>query len=176
MRTSSTQLLGGSTSAIGPAWWKARLQTLFANDAGPAVEIINATGDDLAAYPIHDMPAVPRWHAGRMVITGDAAHATSPSAGQGASLAIEDAVVLARCLRDANGVPEAFASYEQLRRRRVERVVRYSAQIGRTKSPGPVGRWLRDLCMPAALKIFASPTVHAWLYRHHIEWSERVGD
>ena len=35
-----------------------------------------------------------------MIIVGDAAHATSPSSGQGASMAIEDAVVLAKCLRD----------------------------------------------------------------------------
>jgi hypothetical protein len=46
-----------------------------------------------------------------MIDLGDAAHATSPSSGQGASLAIEDAVVLAKCLRDrhayrgAGGVP-----------------------------------------------------------------------
>ena len=166
----------GPASAIGPASWKERLRALFAGDAGPAVEIIDATGSDLAAYPIFDMPAVPRWHAGPMVITGDAAHATSPSAGQGASLAIEDAIVLAKCLRDAGEVRRAFAVYEHLRRRRVERVVRYAARIGRSKSPGPFGRWLRDLCMPAALRIFASPTAHAWLYRHHIDWSERVGD
>ena len=87
-----------------PPTWKDRLRTLFADDAGPAVEIIDATGEELAAYPIFDMPAVPRWHAGPMVITGDAAHATSPSAGQGASMAMEDAVVLAQCLRDAGDV------------------------------------------------------------------------
>jgi 2-polyprenyl-6-methoxyphenol hydroxylase-like FAD-dependent oxidoreductase len=35
-----------------------------------------------------------------MIVIGDAAHATSPSSGQGASMAIEDAVVLAKCVRD----------------------------------------------------------------------------
>jgi hypothetical protein len=57
--------------------------------------------------------------------------------GQGASLAIEmpssSRNVFATC-----DVGDAFAIYEQLRRRRVERVVRYSARIGRTKSPGPI--------------------------------------
>ena len=43
------------------------------------------------------------------------------------------------------------------------------------KSPGPIGRWFRDLCMPAALRIFAGPKAHAWLYRHHIDWGERAG-
>jgi 2-polyprenyl-6-methoxyphenol hydroxylase-like FAD-dependent oxidoreductase len=164
----------GRGPAAPPAMWKERLRRLFAEDAGPALEIVNATEDDLAAYPIFDMPAVPRWHAGPMVITGDASHATSPSSGQGASLAIEDGVVLAQCLRDTDDVGAAFATFQRLRRPRVERVVRYSARIGRTKSPGPIGRWLRDLCMPAALKVFASPQAHAWLYRYHIDWSARV--
>jgi FAD-dependent urate hydroxylase len=158
----------------GVADWKARLRTLFAGDAGPALDIIGATDRELAAYPIHDMPTVARWHAGPMIITGDAAHATSPSAGQGASMAMEDAVVLALCLRETGDTSQAFASYERLRRPRVERVVRYSARVGQTKLPGPVGRWLRDLFMPAALKLFASPAAHAWLYRYDFPWHGRT--
>jgi FAD-dependent urate hydroxylase len=161
-------------SSEGPAEWKARLRLLFAHDAGPALEILDATGDDLAAYPIFDMPVVPRWSAGPLVITGDAAHATSPSSGQGASIAIEDAIVLAKCLRDTRDVGHALTLYERLRRPRVERVVRYSARIGSAKSAGPVGRWLRDLCMPVALKLFASSSAQAWLYRYHIDWTERI--
>jgi len=82
--------------------------------------------------------------------------------------------VLAKCLRDTCDIRDAFATYERLRRQRVERVVRNSARIDRSKSPGPIGRWLRDLCMPVALKLFASPNAHAWLYRYHIDWNERV--
>src|SRR5262249_9151142 len=130
-----------SSSAIPGAAWKERLRDLFADDAGPALAILDATGDEVAAYPISDMPSVARWHSGSMVLTGDAAHATSPSSGQGASMAIEDAVVLAKCLRETHNLEIAFANYERLRRARVERVVRYSARLGRTKSPGPIGRW-----------------------------------
>ena len=155
------------------AEWKARLRTLFAKDAGPAIDIIDATDRDIASYPIFDMPPVVRWHAGPMIITGDAAHATSPSAGQGASMAMEDAVVLALCLRDATSPSEAFAAYERLRRPRVERVVRYSARVGQTKSPGPIGRWIRDLGMPVALKLFANPASHTWLYRYDFSWNGR---
>jgi FAD-dependent urate hydroxylase len=160
--------------SLSPDVWKPRLERLFQEDAGPALEIVTATGSDLAAYPIFDMPPVPRWHADRMVLTGDAAHATSPSSGQGASLAIEDAIVLAKCLRDIGNLPGALTAYQRLRRQRVERVVRYAARLGRTKSPGPVGRWFRDLAMPVALKLFASPNSHAWLYRHRIRWNEPV--
>lgn len=37
-----------------------------------------------------------------------------------------------------------------------------------------IGRWFRDLFMPFALKHFASPAAHAWLYRYHVEWNEPV--
>jgi 2-polyprenyl-6-methoxyphenol hydroxylase-like FAD-dependent oxidoreductase len=107
-----------------------------------------------------------------MVIIGDAAHATSPSSGQGASLAIEDAIVLAKCIRDRTDVAQAFADYERLRRGRVERVVAYSARVSQSKTAGRVGRWFRDLAMPLALKVFASPNAQAWLYGYHIDWSE----
>jgi 2-polyprenyl-6-methoxyphenol hydroxylase-like FAD-dependent oxidoreductase len=161
-------------AAISPDEWKRRLLEIYHGDAGPAVEILNATADELAAYPIHDLPAVPTWHRGPMVIIGDAAHATSPNSGQGASLAIEDAVVLAKCLRDLPDAERAFVTFERLRRRRVERVVQYSARIGKSKAAGPVARWFRDLFMPLALKHFANPAAHAWLYAYHVDWNERT--
>ncbi|MDF2695567.1 MAG: monooxygenase, FAD-binding protein [Labilithrix sp.] len=126
--------------------------------------------DTINVQPVHDMPTVPRWHRGGIVLIGDAAHATSPSSGQGASLAFEDAVVLAACVRGCGqpSVGQALESYEKLRRARVERVVRYSARIGNAKVLGPVGRWFRDALMPFALTHFASPKAHAWLYAHPI--------
>src|SRR6266404_5719857 len=92
--------------------------------------------------------------------------------GQVASLAIEDAVVLAKCLRDLGEPQRAFAAYEHLRRDRVQRVVGYSARIGRSKPAGPLGRWLLDLAMPLALKHFANSEAQAWLYRYHLDWNE----
>ena len=163
-----------SLGSVSLAEWKSKLIDLVAEDAGPARDIIRATTDELAAFPVFDMPVVPIWHRDRMVIIGDAAHATSPSSGQGASMAIEDAIVLAKCLRDCDDVAHALATYERLRRKRVERVVAYSARVGSSKTVGTVGRWLRDLVMPLALRLFASPRAHAWLYGYHIDWSERV--
>ena len=59
------------------------------------------TSDTLQAVGgLHIMPPVPHWHRGRMVLVGDAVHAPSNSTGQGASLAMESAIELARCLRD----------------------------------------------------------------------------
>ena len=89
-------------------------------------------------------------------------------------MAIEDAIVLAKCLRDIPGLAAAFAAYTQLRRARVEQIVAYSARIGRTKTAGPVGRRLRDLMMPLALKLFANSTAHASMYAYHIDWDEPI--
>jgi hypothetical protein len=53
-------------------------------------------------------------------------------------------------------------------------VVAYSRRIGNSKTAGPVARWLRDLMMPFALKHFANPDSHAWMYRYHIDWNEKI--
>ena len=96
-----------------PGQWKWRLLELFDRDAGPAADIIRQA-DTLTVTNQHDLPRVPTWWRGPMVIIGDAAHAASPSSGQGASLAIEDSVVLAQCLRDFPDPTAAFAAFEQL--------------------------------------------------------------
>src|SRR5215211_4835390 len=156
--------------------WKRRLIGLFADDATPAVEIIRATAGELAGTNQYDMLSVPTWHRGPMVIMGDAAHATSPSSGQGASMAIEDAIVLAKCLRDLPNIPQAFAAYEQLRRERVERVVAQGARSSSGKAAGPIVRVLRDLMLPVVLKRVASSGERslAWMYGYHIDWNEKV--
>jgi flavin-dependent dehydrogenase len=65
-------------------------------------------------------PTASTWHRGPVVLIGDAVHAVSPSAGQGASLAMEDALVVAKCLRDIPDTGRAFAACERLRRERAE--------------------------------------------------------
>jgi len=156
--------------------WRAELVALHEVDDGPAAELVRRAQVLLPAWPTHDIPSVPTWHRGRMVIVGDAAHATSPSSGQGASLALEDAVVLAKALRDAPDVPTAFAAYEQQRRARVERVVAYGKRTGDHKSPGPLGRVVRDLFIRVALPLQAkrAPRAMAWLYDYRIDWDEPI--
>jgi FAD-dependent urate hydroxylase len=161
-------------AAIGTEQWREMLANLFAEDATPAVEIVRATPGKLAGWATHDLPSVPTWHRGPMIVIGDAAHATAPSSGQGASMAIEDAVVLARCLRDLPETRQAFAAYEGLRRGRVERVVAHGARTSNSKAAGPVGRALRDLMLPVILKRVARGGSLAWMHDHHIDWDEKV--
>jgi FAD-dependent urate hydroxylase len=161
-------------AAIGTERWREMLTDLFAEDATPAAEIVQATPGRLTGWATHDFPSVPTWHRGPMIVIGDAAHAAAPSSGQGASMAVEDAVVLARCLRDLPDTGRAFAAYERLRRGRVERIVAHGARTSNSKAAGPVGRALRDLMLPVILKRVAGGGSLAWMHDHHIDWDEKV--
>jgi len=141
-------------AAISPEEWRTRLIALFSVDAGPAAALIEASTGILAGWPTYDFPSVPVWHRDRMIIIGDAAHAASPASGQGASMAIEDAVVLAGCLDRCADVPAAFAAFEALRRERVEKVVATGKRNGSQKVPGPLGRVARDAMLRA---FFSAP-------------------
>ncbi|WP_433366058.1 FAD-dependent oxidoreductase [Actinoplanes sp. CA-142083] len=155
--------------------WLRRLLDVYGEDEPGGDLVRNLAPEALQVNgALHIMPPVPRWHRGRMVLAGDAVHAPSNSSGQGASLSIESAVQLARCLRDLD-VPEAFATYEGLRRQRVERVASRAAKINHTKAPGPVAKALMPVIMPIFMKLAMNPekTVGAE-QRYRIDWSASV--
>lgn len=160
----------GELAAINGADWRRRLLELYADDAGTAVPLIRATPEIMAMSPIHSIPHLPAWHNGRMIVVGDAAHAPSPTSGQGASLSIEDAVVLAKCLRDLPSTEAAFARFEAERRPRVERIIKWAARINNSKAAGPVARVFRDAMLPAILKMTADSKAHKQAYDYHIDW------
>lgn len=70
------------------------------------------------------------WHRGRVVLLGDAVHATTPHLGQGAGMAIEDAIVLAEELARADTPQEAFPRYRERRYARCRYIVEASKGIG----------------------------------------------
>lgn len=156
--------------------WLRRLTAAFAADRTPAALLIGRTNpaDLLVVGAMESMPSVPAWHRGRMVLVGDAAHAPSSSSGQGASLAVESAVELARCLRDHPAAEDAFAAYEKMRRPRVERIAKEAARKNSAKTAGPVGRVL----MGAAIRVFArlsNPEKAAWMLHYRIDWYAPAG-
>ncbi|MEU5271151.1 FAD-dependent monooxygenase [Streptomyces hygroscopicus] len=160
-------------AAVTAEQWRERLLTLFAEDNTPAADLVRATGDSIVATAAYDIVSTPTWSEEGMVIVGDAAHACAPNAAQGASMAIEDGVVLAKCLRDLRSPRPAFAAYEALRRERVERVAAASAGMARRTAPGPVARALRDVTMPRKLDR-AGGGAPDWLTSYRIDWDEPV--
>lgn len=87
---------------------------------------------------VYDRKPAPRWHRGAAVLLGDAAHPTTPNLGQGACLAIEDGLVLARAIRAAPVPEQAYARFHAERARRVARTVRLSRLWGQA------GMWTAD--------------------------------
>ncbi len=154
--------------------WKAQLAQLFVGDAGSAAELIRAGELELAADNTYDLPHVPVWHRGPMVVIGDAAHAPSPTSGQGAAMAAEDAVILAKALRDLPSIADALAAYERARRARVEKIVAYGARTGSAKMPGAIGRRFRDLALRLVFRLFVSERSMAWMHDHRVAWERPI--
>ncbi len=117
----------GTTTA---AQWRRLALGAVRADATPAAAIIEATGGDVVGGDSYDIPTTPNWHNERMVLVGDAAHAASPAAAQGASMALEDAVALAAALGQHPTPAAAFAAYEARRRAETEETVAASARLG----------------------------------------------
>lgn len=171
-RTQATSM--AEAQGLGAEEWLRILREAFADDRTPALDLLARTApeDVVITGPMENMPKVPVWSRGRMVLVGDSAHAASSSSGQGASLAVESAVQLARCLRDLPR-EEALTAYEQLRRPRVERIIAAAARTNGNKAAGPVGRVVRDLAMPLAMKL-VKPEKMAWQYDYRIDWDAPV--
>jgi len=123
-----------------PADWRDLLVPLLRKDATPAADIVAAAGDEVMVTNATEIPTGTPWRSGRLLLIGDAAHAASPATGQGASMALEDAVILAKCLRDVPDTDTALTLYEDLRRPRVEHNITVSGNISRgTHPPSPAG-------------------------------------
>lgn len=168
----------GVLSGVDDAEWRRRLHALMNGDTGPAGAIIDAAPGPLVGWATYDLPVVDRWHdgRGRLALIGDAAHATSPAAGQGAAMALEDAVILAQCIRDRPSTTEAFAAFEGLRRARTERIVAEGRRASNSKAAGPVGRVVRDLVLPVMFRRAAKDDGRSltWLQGHHIDFAAPV--
>ncbi|EGD76435.1 hypothetical protein PTSG_07553 [Salpingoeca rosetta] len=153
--------------------WRERLVTMFADDAGPAADVIHNTPEHITVASQYDLPHVPVWYRGNVVLLGDAAHAASPSSGQGVSLGVEDAVELARFVQCQTTVADAVAVFVAHRRPRAQRVVEYGARMSSQKVPGPIGRFFRDLIMPWILWLVKNQT-QDWLFSYRARIAENT--
>ena len=139
----------GKRFGVGPVglgrvgWWttinNAGTKDLFELFAGwyrPVLELIEATpASSILKAGAFDRAPTRNWGHGRMTMLGDAIHPTTPNLGQGGCLAMEDAMVLARCFEKYGGSEAALRRYESIRYKRTTAVTRYSRYYGN------VGQW-----------------------------------
>ena len=139
----------GKRFGVGPVglgrlgWWATantpnthELSQLFEGWQRPVLEVVQATspGSILKTHASDRLPTKV-WGRGRMTMLGDAIHPTTPNLGQGGCLAMEDAVVLAKCFEKHSATEEALRNYEQLRYKRTAALSKYSRYYG------SVGQW-----------------------------------
>ncbi|MFE3194192.1 FAD-dependent oxidoreductase [Nocardia sp. NPDC059240] len=167
-------------AATSTEQWREQLVRMLEADRGPAARIVAATPESgfVDGFNQYDMPSVAQWYNDSMVIVGDAAHAVASSSGQGVSMAVEDAVTLAICLRDLPDTPAALAEFERRRRDRVERVVERGAKTSGDKSQNGLARFLVRQLTPFFLKKAAKEGVGglSWMFDHRISWSGETAD
>lgn len=108
------------------------LRAAYADFHSDARELLAAC-DEVLISALYVRDPLPTWGSGPATLLGDAAHPMMPFMAQGAGQAIEDAVVLARCLA-THGAPQGLRTYEELRKERTAKI-----QIG---SRG--NAWLKD--------------------------------
>lgn len=127
------------------------LSDYFSDFHQPVGEILNITrNEQLIWNDIIDLKPIRQYTFGRVALAGDAAHATTPNMGQGAGMAIEDAIVLARLLSEHK--PESgLKLYEKLRIRRTHNIVKSSYQLGSVAQWE--NAWLRSVRNAAFRKI-----------------------
>ena len=152
--------------------WRGRLLDVFGAETMPAASAVR-DADRILAFDDYTLPHLPQWHSARMVVLGDAAHVTTPGSEQGAAMAIEDGVVLARCLRDDADTSAALARFEQQRRPRAEAVVPLGmSEPPPAHVPARFGRWVRDRVRALRRRKLLDIDGN-WALDHHIDWNGR---
>lgn len=120
------------------------LRDLFSSFAAPLRPIIDGL-DSAATIHAGRLREVPAqiMHKGRVVLIGDAAHATSPSMAQGAGMALEDALVLAEALSRSKGLPASLNEFFVRRLDRIQWVQKQSRKRDMVRSlPGPLRNFI----------------------------------
>ncbi|MHA6622805.1 FAD-dependent oxidoreductase [Pseudonocardia sp. DLS-67] len=126
-RVIGPELTPDEVSAGTTDGWSALLTDVLRAEPGP--RSIVAAAERVLVTNAYDLADVRVWHRDRALIVGDAAHAASPATGQGASMALEDAVALAEEVRGTEGIDAALARYEERRRPPVEANTAASARM-----------------------------------------------
>ncbi|MFF4698249.1 FAD-dependent monooxygenase [Streptomyces chattanoogensis] len=154
----------------GESWSRrGRVADLAEAYEGWCADVTSVIGaaEQVSLWALHDRDPIERWSTGRITLLGDSAHPMLPFMGQGANQAIEDAVALAACLRDAGPgeLSAALRRYESLRRPRTTLVQERSR--GNSTAfhlPDGAAQRERDAAMGAP-----APEGQDWLHGYDVE-------
>ena len=104
-------------------------------------------------YPVYRLPSGGKWHKGSVMLTGDAGHAMQPHAGQGVSMALEDAFLLGRLLKNPDTpADEVFSKFDQIRRPRIDTIAGLASGRGKERlKASEWGHWLKECVMQVFL-------------------------
>lgn len=127
-----------------PGGRKRELLEMFQRWHDPVPQLIEATGDGaILKNPGYDRSPLEHWGYGPVTLLGDAAHPCTPNLGQAGCMALEDAMVLAKCIPQEPTVEAAFRRYESLRRKRTSHIQQRSLLMGF------IGQWENRLMVAA---------------------------
>jgi 2-polyprenyl-6-methoxyphenol hydroxylase-like FAD-dependent oxidoreductase len=129
--------------SVRPHWNDAELPGIlrgllaeFGGALGRARDDIRAP-EQITCRPVFSMILQPPWHCGRILVIGDAAHTTTPHLASGASIAIEDSILLARLLKSGHSLNEVLDGFMHKRYKRCRMIVENSELLGEwEKHPG----------------------------------------
>jgi salicylate hydroxylase len=126
-----------------------------------AAAVLRAATEVRTANIGHVLAPVNRRYDGHTVLIGDAAHPVG--AGQGASMAMEDAVVLARELAAEDSIPAALAAFDRQRQPRSGKLAKTETANRDAKTAGPIATRMREMIMPHVFNRFYEKAT-GWLY------------
>ena len=139
--------------AMDQAALKQHLRDFHRGWHDPIPRIIEAV-DNIVVTDTLDVASLPTWSRKRSLLIGDAAHATSPHAGQGGSLALEDAMRLGKLMLDGQELGLTFQNFEHERRPRAEKIVAIARRNGNRKREfSAAGAWVRDQVLSLLLPV-----------------------
>ena len=155
--------------------WQQAMVEMYTEDTQVIKDVINHNELNFIKYPISDMLSLKTWYRGNVCLIGDAVHATAPTNGQGAAMASEDGLMLAKCLRDIDNPQHAFEKFQQLRKKRVEKIVK----IGRSAAEGylvtnPVKKWFRNTTISLMLNSPFFGRMKDFFFGYDVEWDKKI--
>ncbi|MDG2304741.1 MAG: FAD-dependent monooxygenase [Candidatus Binatia bacterium] len=125
---------------------RAQLSEFYADWDPILGSVIEATDEsDIIHHEFFDIPPIKTWRLGRVILLGDAAHATTPFAAMGANMTIEDVAVLMDQFEQRDSTEAALSGFEEARKKRTEEIVKKGKSMARlTQLHSSFAAWLRD--------------------------------